>query len=68
VAVSFIDDTVKETGVPGENLRSVIHSGGDDNHFHIDQFTGDLFLIKQLDYETDKNYTLQENNFMNKVP
>jgi hypothetical protein len=35
-----------------------IHSG---NHFHIDQFTGDLFLIKQLDYETDKKYTLQVN-------
>lgn len=38
-----------------------IHSGNDGNHFHMDQFTGNLFLIKQLDYETDKKYTLQVN-------
>ncbi|NXC16440.1 PCD23 protein, partial [Corythaeola cristata] len=38
---------------------SIAKDGDDDVHFEIDSLTGDLFLSKELDYETASHFLLQ---------
>ncbi|KAK7496158.1 hypothetical protein BaRGS_00012568 [Batillaria attramentaria] len=44
-------------GIAG-NLRYVLRAGNADNHFTLDDKTGALYLVLELDYETRQSYAL----------
>uniref|UniRef100_A0A8B9R3D8 Cadherin domain-containing protein n=1 Tax=Anas platyrhynchos TaxID=8839 RepID=A0A8B9R3D8_ANAPL len=49
----------KDSGRNGQLLYFSIAEDVDDVHFELDNLTGDLFLSKELDYETASHFLLQ---------